>query len=287
MNSESLPLISVTMPVYNGERTINLAIQSLLNQTYTNWLCIIVNDCSTDNTRNLLNEYESNPKFKIIHLSKNAGRGNARQVALENAEGDFLAFLDADDLYHPRKLELQVEAFKMHPNLVVCGSLVGSYNLNFELINFRGLATNSPLLNYQSFNFPSPPACTMIKLADASLCSYDKRLSVGEDNDFLYCCLKGKSYIVLDQILYYYEEVGVLSKSKLINYQFLKLNKIIIKTSGIYRIKLFSKEIVRTLIKIPAILVLGPEYISKRRGNTANLEQIKEFNQIVSKLKKQ
>lgn len=287
MNSKSLPLISVTMPVYNGERTIELAIQSLMSQTYTHWICVIVNDCSTDNTQSILSKYESNPKFKIIHLSKNAGRGNARQIALENSEGDFLAFLDADDLYHPRKLEMQIEAFRMHPNLVVCGSLVGSYNLKFELINFRGLATDSPLLNYQSFNFPSPPACTMIKLSHASLCSYDKRLSVGEDNDFLYCCLKGKSYMVLNQLLYYYEEVGVLSKSKLINYQFLKLNKIIIKTSGFYRIKLLMKEIVRTFIKIPVILILGPEYISKRRGNSANLEQIQEFNQIVSKLKYQ
>ncbi len=287
MYSKINPLVSVTMPVFNGERTIELAIKSLLNQTYENWICVVVNDCSTDGTRLILSKYESHPKFKIIHLDKNGGRGNARQVALENAQGDFLAFLDADDLYHPQKLELQIEAFKLHPEIAVCGSLVGSYDLKFELINYRGLSSDYPILNYQSFNFPSPPACTMIKLEHATNCSYDNRLSVGEDNDFLYCCLKGKSFIILNQILYYYEEVGVLSKKKLIDYQFLKLNKIILKTSGSYRIKLFFKEILRTLIKIPAIVFLGPEYISKRRGNPANLNQIQEFNQILTTLKSQ
>jgi glycosyltransferase involved in cell wall biosynthesis len=208
------------MPVYNGERTIQLAIKSILHQTYPNWKCIIVNDCSTDGTASILKKYESDDRFKIIHLPENKGRGNARQVALDNSEGDYLTFLDADDFYHPEKLELQLKVFSQFPDIVVSSTGVGSFDITHKLKRKRGFK-NKGLNNYKNENrYPGFPASVMIRLDLAKKYTYNTLLKAAEDNDFLHKCLSPNlSYYVLEEILYYYEEFGVITRSKFVFYQ--------------------------------------------------------------------
>ncbi len=118
------PLVSIIMPVYNGASTIRLALQSLLVQTYSNWLCIIVNDGSTDGTKEILDSL-TDSRFKVYHLPKNMGRGYARQVALDHVEGEFIAYLDADDFYHREKIQRQMDVMisDFTIDLVACGLL--------------------------------------------------------------------------------------------------------------------------------------------------------------------
>lgn len=105
----SSPLVSVITPSYNAEKFIQETINSVIGQTLTDWEMIIVDDCSSDGTRSILQKNAAtDPRIKVIFLEENSGAAVARNTALNNAKGDFLAFLDSDDLWKPEKLEKQV-----------------------------------------------------------------------------------------------------------------------------------------------------------------------------------
>lgn len=106
-------LVSIIMPAYNAEKYIEEAIQSVLKQTYTNWELIIVNDCSTDKTEQIIKKYqEQDQRIRLCSLIKNKGVANARNTAIKNAVGRYLAFLDSDDMWLPEKLEKQINFMK-------------------------------------------------------------------------------------------------------------------------------------------------------------------------------
>ena len=102
-------LVSIITPVYNGEKYIEKCIESVLNQTYKNLEMIIVDDGSIDNSENIIKKYTKENSFiKYIKLKENRGISNARNVALKNATGRFVAFLDCDDIYYKDKIKKQV-----------------------------------------------------------------------------------------------------------------------------------------------------------------------------------
>ncbi|MGH7146336.1 MAG: glycosyltransferase [Nitrospiraceae bacterium] len=106
------PLVSVIIPTHNCAAFIVDTLKSLEAQTYTNFEIIVVDDGSTDNTGTVLAPYCD--RIRCIH-QENRGAAAARNAGIRQAQGEFLAFLDADDVWFPPKLELQVQAFKSHP----------------------------------------------------------------------------------------------------------------------------------------------------------------------------
>jgi len=106
----SCELISIITPLYNSKKFIEETIESVLNQTYYNWEMIIVDDCSSDNGIEIVNHYKKQDnRIKLIKLKKNSGGAVARNTAIKEAKGRYIAFLDSDDLWHPKKLEKQIE----------------------------------------------------------------------------------------------------------------------------------------------------------------------------------
>lgn len=106
-------LVSIITPTYNCSRFIAETIESVLSQTYKNWEMIIVDDCSTDNTRNVVQQYsEKDDRIKFHCLKKNSGAAVARTYAMNIAKGNYMAFLDSDDVWLPNKLELQLDVMK-------------------------------------------------------------------------------------------------------------------------------------------------------------------------------
>ena len=101
-------LVSVIMPSYNTGGFIKESIQSVLNQTYSNWELLIVDDCSSDNTLDVISTFKDR-RIKIISNSKNLGAAVSRNRALREASGRWVAFLDSDDLWKPEKLEKQIQ----------------------------------------------------------------------------------------------------------------------------------------------------------------------------------
>lgn len=118
----SVPKFSIIVPVYNAEKYIGMALDSVLAQTYSDWECICVDDGSKDSSGSILDEYATkDSRIKVIHQS-NAGEGPARNTGLEVASGEWVTCLDADDLYAPDRLaEMLRLIVKENPSLVRFG----------------------------------------------------------------------------------------------------------------------------------------------------------------------
>lgn len=146
-------LVSIITPTFNSEKYILETIESVKNQTYHNWEMIIVDDCSNDNTVSLIkNEIRKDHRIRLIQQKNNVGAAVARNTAIKNAKGKYMAFLDSDDLWHPRKLEVQL-SFMKHKDIAFSfteyeiinedGSETGKIINVPEKIDYNGLLKNT------------------------------------------------------------------------------------------------------------------------------------------------
>ena len=119
---ERSPLVSVIMPAYNAERFIEEAINSVVNQTVEDWELIVIDDCSNDNTFKLAQELAiSDKRIYVLKNDENSGVAKTRNRGIDLAMGDFIAFLDSDDVWYPRKLECQLQKMQeKNSALVYC-----------------------------------------------------------------------------------------------------------------------------------------------------------------------
>ena len=244
MKNNEYAQVCLVMPVYNGEKTIKYALASILRQTYDNWICIIVNDGSSDGTRQILDSI-SDPRFRIFHMEKNEGRGMARDKALELAEGKYLAYIDADDMMHKDKIKVQVEFLELHPDIrmVSCGCV--TFNEKNEPLRTRGLS------NFESANImrygqalPLLLPTTMIRLAHAKVFSYNHYLDVGEDYDYFARYCEGHKYASIGMAYYYYQTGNVTAK-KILYYQCNSMKGIVVMWQMGLKIKAIKSVIIR------------------------------------------
>ena len=107
--------ISVIMPLYNCEKFVKHSIASVQNQTYPNWELIIVNDASTDNSLAEAERFAAaDERIKFLSVAENQGVSYCRNLAIEHATGDYITFLDSDDLWSKHKLERQLSFMENH-----------------------------------------------------------------------------------------------------------------------------------------------------------------------------
>ncbi len=118
-----MPKISVLMPVFNGEKYVKETIESVLNQTYTDFEFIIVNDGSTDKTRDIIESFDDK-RIKLYNLHENRGVGFASNFSVYKANGEYIARVDSDDIYHPDRLLLQKEFLDDNPDISLVKTLV-------------------------------------------------------------------------------------------------------------------------------------------------------------------
>jgi glycosyltransferase involved in cell wall biosynthesis len=125
MSSESLPQISVIMPVYNSQEYLHEAVTSILAQTFTDFELIAVDDGSTDGSGTILESFrQSDARVIVQRHSQNRGVAAARNTGLALARGKYIACMDADDISLPERFEKQVAFLEMHPDLGILGSAV-------------------------------------------------------------------------------------------------------------------------------------------------------------------
>jgi len=128
---EQKGLISIIVPIYNTkEDYLRECLDSILRQTFTNWEAILVNDGSTDDTGNVIDEYaKKDSRFVAIH-KKNEGTLLARKTGLENSKGEFIANIDHDDIYYPHFLQkMYTKAIEINSDFVWCKNQITSYDL--------------------------------------------------------------------------------------------------------------------------------------------------------------
>lgn len=175
-------MVSVVMPTYNCASFIQEAVESVVAQTYPSWELIIVDDCSTDNTKAVLAPYLA--KYPNIHytcLEKNSGPAVARSEALKQAKGDYVAFLDSDDLWTPNKLSLQIDFMKQKN---VPFSATG-----YELIGDDGTSKGVALIPPQKTNYDkmlrlSCPVGNLTVMYDRRVIGDQQVPAIKKRNDF-------------------------------------------------------------------------------------------------------
>lgn len=196
-------LVSIIMPSYNTAPYIKQTIQTVLNQTYTNWELIIVDDCSLDNTDLILKEIEDE-RIRIFKNKKNSGAAISRNKGLREARGQWIAFLDSDDLWHPKKLEKQIAFMKSH-------GYAFTYT-NYEEIDVNGCRTGIEVTGPKKitqtgmFHYCWPGCLTV--MYDAEKIGLIQISDIKKNNDYamwLKVCRKADCYL-LDECLAQYRK---------------------------------------------------------------------------------
>lgn len=140
------PLVSIIMPLYNCEEYIQESIESVRQQTYENWELIVVDDTSTDKSVGIVKQImQEEPRICFIGLNVNGGAAQARNRAIKEAKGRYIAFLDSDDIWLPDKLHYQI-AFLNEHNLVLTYSAYETMDENSKYINTRQIL---PFITYK------------------------------------------------------------------------------------------------------------------------------------------
>ena len=203
-------LVSIIMPSYNTASFIEETIQSVLNQTYTNWELIIVDDCSTDNTNEVVDTIKD-CRIHYLKNEKNSGAAISRNKALREAKGQWIAYLDSDDLWMPEKLEKQIKFMEEN-------GYVFSYT-NYEEIDVDGYKTGVKVTGPKKitktgmFNYCWPGCLTV--MYDANKIGLIQIEDIKKNNDYamwLKVCRKADCYL-LDEILGQYRKGRVGSVS--------------------------------------------------------------------------
>lgn len=115
-----MPKVTIAIPVYNDANFLREALDSILAQTFSDFELLIVDDGSTDATLDILASY-SDKRLRIVRHEANQGRPFARNTALNAADGEYLAWMDGDDISHPQRIEKQVAFLDAHPEMDICG----------------------------------------------------------------------------------------------------------------------------------------------------------------------
>lgn len=150
-------LVSIIMPTYNCAKFIEETIISVLNQTYQNWELLISDDCSKDNTEEIVKKYSNNDsRIKYSKLEENVGAAMARNDAMQRANGYYMAFLDSDDLWDNNKLKLQIEFMEKNNYNFTCtayrqiseeGTFLGKIIKTNNKTSYNGVLLNCPVGN--------------------------------------------------------------------------------------------------------------------------------------------
>lgn len=127
-----VPSISVNMPVYNGVKYLKQAIDSILNQTYTDFELIIIDDGSTDTSVDLIKSYRD-PRIKLFQNNLNRGLAFSRNRAIEQSKGKYIAILDSDDIAYPERIKKQLDFLEKNPDYVMIGSWIDIIDENDQV----------------------------------------------------------------------------------------------------------------------------------------------------------
>lgn len=215
-------LVSVIMPSYNTARFIKETVESVMAQTYRNWELIIVDDCSTDNTDEIVSEFLSDSRIRYIKNEKNSGAAVSRNRALREAKGKWIAFLDSDDLWESEKLAKQIAFMK-------------SNNCHFSYTNYveideesipNGKSVTGPkrITKHGMFNYCWMGCLTV--MYDAEAVGLIQIKDIRKNNDYamwLKVCKKADCYLLDETLAKYRKRSGSISNhgyTKLIKWHY-------------------------------------------------------------------
>lgn len=214
-------LVSVIIPVYNGEKYLAEAIENVKNQHYQPLEIIVIDDGSTDNTAEIAAEFKDSIRYIY---QKNSGPSAARNCGIKMANGDVIAFLDVDDIWSDDKLKLQVGYLANNPSLEIVQGLIQQMRLS-ELT-----ANNQPIFEpvYKPYNYINLGSAIYRKSVFDKIGFFDETLNYAEDVDlFIRAWENGISKVLIDQVMLFYRkhQKNMTGGKNLVDLGFIKIYK--------------------------------------------------------------
>ncbi len=206
-------LISVVMSNYNtNELFLRASIESILNQTYENFEFIIVDDCSTDNSVDVIESY-NDKRIKLIKNKENMGLTKSLNIAIRAAKGEFIARMDADDISLPQRFEKQVEFLKQNPEYIACGTAIKVFGgQEKEKIICRTIPDIESFRIHLLFgNYPNiahPTAMFNHSLLKKHDIEYDEKCLLAQDYKMWVNCSKYAPCFNINEVLLHYRVHG-------------------------------------------------------------------------------
>jgi glycosyltransferase involved in cell wall biosynthesis len=236
---ETMPLVSVLLPVYNGEEFIEQTISSILNQSYSNFELIIINDCSIDQTENIIQSFDDD-RIRYCKHAKNLRLIATLNEGLDLSRGKYIARIDADDIAHFDRLKKQVEFLEQNQDYVLVGTSVGLIKNNLitdEVIKYY--AENNDLRFAMCFYCPFIHPSIMMRnsVIQSNNLKFNNEFLHAEDYDFWTRLSKYGMIANLDCVLTYYRIHENQISARFKNYQIEMMEKI----QERYRSLLFKK----------------------------------------------
>jgi glycosyltransferase involved in cell wall biosynthesis len=206
MQQDKDPKVTVLMPVYNGEKYLREAIDSILNQTFTDFEFLIIDDGSTDNTAALIKSYEDT-RISFIQNNSNKGLVYSLNRGLDFAKGEYIARIDCDDIADPERINKQTFYLETHPKIGIIGSCYLAFNTQSKNLRFGHLPNTDYKIRWTSL-LNNPFAHPTIMLRKDTLrkhnLKYDKNFPFTEDYDLWTRLLKFTKGVNLSQTLILY-----------------------------------------------------------------------------------
>jgi glycosyltransferase involved in cell wall biosynthesis len=206
-------LISIITPIYNGQEFLKETIETVLNQSYSNWELLLIDDGSTDNSKAICKTYTDKDNRIKYYYKSNGGQASARNLGIKKAKGEWIALLDADDLWHNTKLEKQIEILDKNSEATLCftNTLAFQNTINNELYNFDnkafGLLNKDFFLNVFVSSYVSNSSLVIKKnvIVKSGLYNESEIVRGSEDWELLLRLLYQKNRIVgvKEKLLYY------------------------------------------------------------------------------------
>ena len=224
--TKSNPLVSIVIPVHNGEKYIKESIDSCLNQTYKNIEVIVVDDKSEDNTLKILQRYAN--RIIVLPVEKQDGLGNVINMGIKKSKGKYIARMDADDIMYPTRIEKQVEYLESNPKCVAVGGQIDIIDENSKITGHREYAIEDRDIKKNRFLFQpfAHPAVTLRKSTVVDIGLYPENMWKVEDVKlFLILSTKGEFHNLPEIVLKYRMTFKTESQSKMIDH-FKKTNDI-------------------------------------------------------------
>lgn len=198
------PRVTVLMPVYNGESYLREAMDSILNQTFTDFEFLIINDGSTDSSVAIIESYDD-ARIRLVHNNGNLGLIATLNRGMELAEGEYIARMDCDDISLPLRLAKQVAFMDRHLDVGVCGTWYMSFGSGTDHVCRLPSDVNGIRIIFL-FNsmIAHPTACIRRSIVVSNSLSYDKNYPHAEDYEFWTQVLENSDLANIPEILLYY-----------------------------------------------------------------------------------
>ncbi|NJL73759.1 MAG: glycosyltransferase family 2 protein [Saprospiraceae bacterium] len=211
-----VPLVSVIMPVFNAENFLTIAINSILEQTYSNLELILINDCSTDGSLALMQRYLHDGRVKLFQNPINEGVIASLNKGLAQAQGKYIARMDGDDIAAPKRIAKQVDYLERHPNCFLLGTNMIEFN-NQRILRYWTTPKNHAHLAIKKlFNAPfAHPTVMMRRQVFEQIAGYDANYPVVEDYQLWVAIMEaGETANLQEPLLFYRKHADNVSTKK-------------------------------------------------------------------------